>query len=135
MYRNYQDFHFDKNKLIKNNNTQYFILGFIILILLIINIAQKNAYDNLYLKNYEDDIKNRSITNKLINDNEIIVEQLETQKQLYNYLDSINIDLLKRIRKQEIILTDLKTKYEKANNFSRNYNGDSIRIYFANIEE
>jgi hypothetical protein len=42
MYRNYQDFHFDKNKLIKNNNTQYFILGFIILILLIINIAQKS---------------------------------------------------------------------------------------------
>jgi hypothetical protein len=129
------DYHFDKNKLIKNNNTQYFILGFIILILLIINIAQKNAYDNLYIKNYQDDIKNRSITNKLINQNEIIVEQLETQKQLYNYLDSINIDLLQRIRKQEIILTDLKTKYEKANIYSRNFNGDSIRIYFANIEE
>lgn len=129
------DYHFDKNKLIKNNNTQYYIFGFIILILLIINIAQKNAYDNLYIKNYQDDIKNRSITNKLINQNEIIVEQLETQKQLYNYLDSINIDLLQRIRKQEIILTDLKTKYEKANNYSRNYNGDSIRIYFANIEE
>jgi hypothetical protein len=135
MYRNYQDFHFDKNKLIKNNNTQYFVLGFIILILLIINIAQKNAYDNLYVKNYQDDIKNRSITNKLINDNAIIVEQLETQKQLYNYLDSINIDLLKKIHKQEIILTDLKTKYEKANNYSRNFNGDSIRHYFANIKE
>jgi hypothetical protein len=135
MYRNYQDFHFDKNKLIKNNNTQYFILGFIILILLIINIAQKNAYDNLYIKNYQDDIKNRSITNKLLNDNEVISAELETQKQLYNYLDSINIDLLQKIRKQEIILTDLKTKYEKANKYSRNYNADSIRIYFANIEE
>jgi hypothetical protein len=129
------DYHFDKSKLIKNNNTQYFILGFIILILLIINIAQKNAYDDLYIKNYQDDIKNRSVTNRLINDNLLIVAELETQKQLYNYLDSINIDLLKRIRKQEIILTDIKTKYEKTFNYSRNFNGDSIRQYFTNIEE
>ena len=135
MYRNYMDYHFDKSKLIKNNNTQYFILGFIILILLIINIAQKNAYDDLYIKNYQDDIKNRSVTNRLINDNLLIVAELETQKQLYNYLDSINIDLLKRIRKQEIILTDIKTKYEKTFNYSRNFNGDSIRQYFTNIEE
>ena len=129
------DYHFDKSKLIKNNNTQYFILGFIILILLIFNIAQKNAYDDLYIKNYQDDIKNRSVTNRLISDNELIVAELETQKQLYNYLDSINIDLLKRIRKQEIILTDIKTKYEKTFNYSRNFNGDSIRQYFTNIEE
>jgi len=135
MYKNYMDYHFDKSKLIKNNNTQYFVLGFIILILLIFNIVQKNAYDNLYFKNIKDDIKNQSITNKLVNDNKIIVEQLETQKQLYHYLDSINDDLVYKISKQEINLTDLKIKYEKAFNYSRNYNGDSIRQYFTNIQE
>ena len=134
MYNNYKDFHFDKNKLIKNNNTQYFILGFIILILLIINIVQKNAYDNLFVENMNYGITLKKETNKLMYENNLINSKLETQKQLYNYLDSINNNLLSKIKDQEIILINLKTKYEKASNHSRNYNADSIRQYFSNHE-
>jgi len=132
MYNNYRDFHFDKNKLIKNNNTQYFILGFIILILLIINIVQKNAYDNLFVENMNYGITLKKETNKLMYENNLINSQLETQKQLYNYLDSINNNLLSKIKDQEIILINLKTKYEKASNHSRNFNADSVRQYFSN---
>ena len=135
MYGNYQDFHFDKNKLIKNSNTQYFILGFIILLLLIINIGQKNAYDNFYQKNFNDNMIHQKAINKINDENRIIYAELEREKELFNYVDSVNAQLINKINQQENILTELKSKYEKASNHSRNFNADSIRQYFADIKE
>jgi lipopolysaccharide export LptBFGC system permease protein LptF len=43
--------------------------------------------------------------------------------ELYNKLQSLNIQI-----------TKLKDKYEKANNFTANYNADSVKQYFSNLK-
>jgi hypothetical protein len=43
--------------------------------------------------------------------------------ELYNKLQSLNSQIIK-----------LKEKYEKANNFTANYNADSVKQYFSNLK-
>ena len=52
------------------------------------------------------DIKNKREINKLNNENKLMFNQLETQKQLYNYLDSVNKELVIKIRLEEINLSE-----------------------------
>jgi peptidoglycan hydrolase CwlO-like protein len=60
----------------------------------------------------------------VIKDNDAKLENMQKRDaQLYNKLQSLNTQI-----------TNLKDKYEKANNFTANYNADSVRQYFSDLE-
>jgi peptidoglycan hydrolase CwlO-like protein len=60
----------------------------------------------------------------VIKDNDAKLENMQKRDaQLYNKLQSLNNQI-----------TNLKDKYEKANNFTANYNADSVRQYFSDLE-
>jgi len=135
MYNNYQDFHFDKSKIDKSKNIQNFIFGFVILVLLVLNIAQNINYNSQYHKNMYDNIALQNQKNKLIYTNNVLLLDLENQEDKIKKIDSLNQILNQKIKIQEGLLTQIKTKYEKAKDYSRNYNADSVRRYFTDIQE
>ena len=60
----------------------------------------------------------------VIKDNDAKLENMQKRDaQLYNKLQSLNTQII-----------NLKDKYEKANNFTANYNADSVRQYFSDLE-
>jgi len=60
----------------------------------------------------------------VIKDNDAKLENMQKRDaQLYNKIQSLNTQI-----------TNLKDKYEKANNFTANYNADSVRQYFSDLE-
>ena len=128
------DYHFDKDKEVKKDNKIYYLLSLIIVGLLIVIVLQKNNYNNIYQKNIDDNLFSANLNKRLINANDKIMLELESSQQKINYMDSINNDLINKIDKQQVILNNIKLKYGKANNRSRNFNADSIHRYFSNIE-
>jgi len=60
----------------------------------------------------------------VIKDNDAKLENMQKRDaQLYNKIQSLNTQI-----------TNLKDKYEKANNFTANYNADSVMQYFSDLE-
>ena len=138
MYKNYRQHHFDKNANDINYSLRIITLVIWILILglIIYTIVSNYKKDNTIDKSLK--IENARLLNQienLIDSNTIIVNDLVEMQTEFSQLNMDNTELNKKIQDQKNIIQSLKEKYEKANHFTNNYNADSIRQYFSNIEK
>jgi len=79
-----------------------------------------------------DSIKNENKTIKWQNDS-LIIKLFESTTAL-EILQEKDRELLEQIQNLTIQMNTIKTKYEKAANYTRNYNSDSITSYFSNLK-
>jgi uncharacterized membrane protein len=136
MYKDYRQHHFDKDYIKKNTLPIMTIILWILAIFLLFYIIIFHAKE--YDGNQESlRLENARLLNQIqiMNDsNAIIVNELVEMQTEYSQLNIDNAELKIKIKDQKKIIQSLKEKYEKANHFSNNYNADSVRIYFSNIE-
>jgi uncharacterized membrane protein len=136
MYKDYRQHHFDKDCIKENTFSIMTIILWILAIsfLFYIIISHAKEYDG---KEESLRLENARLLNQIQNmtdSNAIIVNELFEMQTEYSQLNIDNAELKIKIKDQKKIIQSLKEKYEKANHFSNNYNADSVRIYFSNIE-
>jgi len=59
--------------------------------------------------------------------------KIDSSNQKIKVLERQDTKLETDYHKTQTQITNLKPSYDKADNYSRNYNADSIRIYFSNL--
>jgi hypothetical protein len=107
------------------------IIGGIIFILFL--FSNNNG---LKLKAAEINGENKAL--KIQNSN--IRKDIETLKDSISEIDlaidgimEIETILVQNLNQKDIELKKLQKEYEKANNYTANYNADSVRVYFSNL--
>lgn len=137
MYKDYRQHHFDKDYIKKNTLPIMTIILWILAISLLFYIIISHGKE--YNGNEESlRLENARLLNQIqiMNDsNAIIVNELVEMQTEYSQINIECAELKIKIKDQKKIIQSLKQKYEKANHFSNNYNADSVRIYFSNIED
>lgn len=138
MYKNYREHHFDRNAKDINYSMRIITLAMWIFAvgLMIYAIVSTNKRDDNNDKSLK--IENARLLNQienLLDSNTIIMNDLVDMQTEFSQLNIDNAELNTKIKDQKNIIQSLKVKYEKANHFSNNYDADSIRVYFSNIEK
>lgn len=109
-----------------------FIVGIIVLTLLLFssNSNLKMKINNLDEQNNTLKSDNKEINKKIV----IIKDSIDKSNMSIQNIVSMEKSLEKELSQTQNQLNQIKTEYEKASNYSRNFNGDSIRLYFSNLK-
>jgi len=108
-----------------------FIVGIIVLTLILFS-----SNSNLKIKINSLDEQNNTLKsdNKEINKKIVIIkDSIDKSNISIQNIVSMEKSLEKELSQTQNQLNQIKTEYEKASNYSRNFNGDSIRLYFSNL--
>jgi ABC-type phosphate transport system auxiliary subunit len=109
-----------------------FIVGIIVLTLILFS-----SNSNLKIKINSLDEQNNTLKsdNKEINKKIVIIkDSIDKSNISIQNIVSMEKSLEKELSQTQNQLNQIKTEYEKASNYSRNFNGDSIRLYFSNLK-
>ena len=109
-----------------------FILGIIVLTLILFS-----SNSNLKIKINSLDEQNNTLKsdNKEINKKIVIIkDSIDKSNISIQNIVSMEKSLENELSQTQNQLNQIKTEYEKASNYSRNFNGDSIRLYFSNLK-
>jgi len=109
-----------------------FIVGIIILTLILFS-----SNSNLKIKINSLDEQNNTLKsdNKEINKKIVIIkDSIDKSNISIQNIVSMEKSLENELSQTQNQLNQIKTEYEKASNYSRNFNGDSIRLYFSNLK-
>jgi len=60
--------------------------------------------------------------------------EISTKDAKLEYFQKRDAELFSRLKSINNEITNLKNKYEKADNFTSNYNADSVKQYFSNLK-
>ena len=109
-----------------------FIVGIIVLTLILFS-----SNSNLKIKINSLDEQNNTLKsdNKEINKKIVIIkDSIDKSNISIQNIVSMEKSLENELSQTQNQLNQIKTEYEKASNYSRNFNGDSIRFYFSNLK-
>jgi len=109
-----------------------FIVGIIVLTLILFS-----SNSNLKIKINSLDEQNNTLKsdNKEINKKIVIIkDSIDKSNISIQNIVSMEKSLENELSQTQNQLNQIKTEYEKASNYSRNFNGDSIRLYFSNLK-
>lgn len=71
---------------------------------------------------------------KWANYNDSLILIIEKSNAELAYMKKRDEELYNKLQFLNTQITKLKDKYEKANNFTANYNADSVKQYFSNLK-
>jgi ABC-type phosphate transport system auxiliary subunit len=109
-----------------------FIVGIIVLTLILFssNSNLKIKINTLDQQNNTLKSDNKEINKKIV----IIKDSIDKSNMSIQNIVLMEKSLEKELSQTQNQLNQIKTEYEKASNYSRNFNGDSIRLYFSNLK-
>jgi chromosome segregation ATPase len=109
-----------------------FIVGIIVLTLILFssNSNLKIKINTLDQQNNTLKSDNKEINKKIV----IIKDSIDKSNISIQNIVSMEKSLENELSQTQNHLNQIKTDYEKASNYSRNFNGDSIRLYFSNLK-
>lgn len=120
----------------KNQTAKYvflflFVIGAIALVLFLFS---NNDKLKLKLAHVETENKVLKTENHRINSHiKILKDSISDANSSITGIMLIETMLMQQLGQKEKELNQLKKEYEKATNHARNYNADSVRIYFSNL--
>lgn len=120
----------------KNQTFKYaFLLLFVVgIVALVLFLFSDNDKLKLKIEHLQTENKVLKTENHRINSHiKILKDSIADANSSIQGIMLIETMIMQQLGETQKELNKLKKEYEKANNHSRNYNADSVRLYFSNL--